>query len=181
MIIQMNNKLVGIGFLMLVLLGGCGYHLGTTLPEGMNSIHIPIFKNLTTEAGLEFDMTDQTIERFLIDGSLDVVEEDQADVILYVDLIEYYREAVSYTGKDYNVAREYRLHVKARCSLYWKNGEKVFTDRIVHAETDFIIGDDLTESERTARGFAEGTIGSELPTLEEDLAQSVLETVIENW
>lgn len=166
---------------VLVFLVGCGYKLGTTLPPNMKKIYIPLFKNVTKEANIELGMTDKAIERFLIDGSLDVVEEEDADVILSVKITDYYREAVRYTGKDYKVAREYKLHVKALCSLVWKDGTPVFVDKVVEAETDFMIGDDLAESERLARGFAEGTMASELPTLEEDFAQSILESVVENW
>ena len=36
------------------LLGGClGYRLGTTLPPGIRSLHVPTFVNLTGEPGLE--------------------------------------------------------------------------------------------------------------------------------
>ena len=36
-----------------VALGGCGYSLRTSLPPGIQSIHVPVLENRTQEPGIE--------------------------------------------------------------------------------------------------------------------------------
>jgi hypothetical protein len=48
--------------LVVSLLGGCGYHVnaaGGELPKGVEKVTVPIFRNQTTEAGLETWITDE--------------------------------------------------------------------------------------------------------------------------
>jgi Lipopolysaccharide-assembly len=47
---------------LLLLGGGCGYHVnaaGGELPKGVEKVYVPIFRNQTTEAGLETWITDE--------------------------------------------------------------------------------------------------------------------------
>lgn len=165
----------------LFFLSGCGYHLGNTLPKGMETIHIPIFKNHTQEPNIELGFTDKTIERFLIDGSLQVTEEEDADVTLTVEIIDYRKEPVRFTGSDFNVVKEYRIYATAKVSLIWKDGTPVFKDRTITADSDFVIGEDVAEAERIARGTSGETDSLALPNLEEDMSQKIAETVLEDW
>jgi len=71
---------------LLILVSGCGYRFAGTgdFPEGTESIFIPIFKNRTSESGLEKQVTDDLIYEFtknrkdILAGSI-----DDADAVLY--------------------------------------------------------------------------------------------------
>ncbi len=83
--------------LVFVIISGCGYTTGSLLPAHIKTIHIRPFRNrieLTEELSfdeyrfrsyrvhLETDITKEVIDRFINDGYLKVVEEENADLIL---------------------------------------------------------------------------------------------------
>lgn len=59
--------------LSLLLLFGCGYRFtagGAPLPEGVRSVHVPVFTNRTSESGIEAIFTEQLRERCMRAGVL---------------------------------------------------------------------------------------------------------------
>jgi hypothetical protein len=77
---------VCIASLMLMGIGGCGYHVagqGTTLPSGWQSIEIPAFKNDTTRYRIEQKFTAAVIHEFLTRTKYHIVQDPQsADGVL---------------------------------------------------------------------------------------------------
>ncbi|MBL7071466.1 MAG: hypothetical protein ISS26_04775 [Candidatus Omnitrophica bacterium] len=168
---------------VLIILAGCGYTAGSLLPPDIKTIYVDNFNNsieidqeVTDEArytlyrpGLENDVTNIVVDRFIFDGNLKVANKDNADLILSGELIEYRQEALRYDSDD-NV-EEYRVKVVvnvqvkdvAKDKLMWE--EAGFT-----GESTYMTVGRFVVSEDTARENAL-----------EDLARRIVERTIEGW
>lgn len=90
-----------IASLLLFSLVGCSVY--TFNPKGKSTIHsiaIELFENTTGEYGIEDKMTEQVIEAFIDDGSIKIVPEENAEVLLYGKLIKYERKPYEYNESD---------------------------------------------------------------------------------
>jgi hypothetical protein len=155
-----------------LLLSGClGYSLGTTLPHDIRTIHVPTFKNSTTEPLLEIDTTDATIGRFQFDGSVQITQENEADAILKVTLISYTLTPLSFDPNKTTQTREYRATVKADVVLLRRATDEVILDApSVIGEATFYLTGDMSSSKRRA-----------MPELSEDLGRRIVDTVTQTW
>jgi hypothetical protein len=162
---------------------GCGYTTGSLLPSRLKTIYVDNFKNkieigkeVTESArytlyrpGLENDVTDAVVERFVFDGNLKIAPEEDADLILRGDLVGYRQDALRYDSND-NV-EEYRINITvdlelkdiAKDKLLWN--EKGFAGESTYKTTGR-----FATSEDTAREEAI-----------EDLARRIVERTIEGW
>ena len=168
-------------FLILVpfLLSGCGYKVGSLLPKDIKTISVPTITNNTMEPGIELPITNAVIKRFRVDGTLRVVKEKDADLLLEGKLVEYSREPLRYKGKDFNKVREYRLKLRAKLTLTdLRTGKSVWEEPVyVTGETSYFLEGDLQTDEMTAFGLPYQE--AKLPTLDEDFARKVVDAVVE--
>jgi len=89
--------------------GGCGYSLQGNLPDHLKTVSVPVFKNVTTEAGAESTITAAVINAFTSNGRLKVVSLDQADSVLDGEVTGYQVQSLTYDSR-LNL-RSYRLTV----------------------------------------------------------------------
>ncbi len=164
-------------------LTGCGYTQKSLLPSSIKSVHVPAVKNaidLTSETddvnkfrvyrpGLEVDVRNSIINRFIFDGNLEVVGADKADAILEVKLADYIRDPLRYSRGD--DVQEYRLSVVLNVSLYEsRNHSKVLWSGTVVGDTTFFLSGSRAISEDEATAVAVS-----------DAARRVVERTIEYW
>jgi hypothetical protein len=162
---------------------GCGYSRGNLLPSNLKTIYIDNFKNAVdidkeiTEGarytlyrpGLENDITEAVVERFVFDGNLKIASEKGADLILRGSLVDYRQEALRYDTNDdveeylIKITVDMELGDAANDKLLWK--ETGFT-----GEATYKTEGRLAASEDTAREEAI-----------EDLARRIVERTIEEW
>ena len=168
---------------VLIICGGCGYSRGSLLPAHFGTIYVDNFKNKidigreVTESlrytlyrpGLESDVTNEVTERFIFDGNLRIVKEQDADLILRGDLISYRQEALRYDQSD-NV-EEYRIRITVNIELIEAEAEKaLWAEKGFSGEATYKTTGRLAKSEDTARAEAL-----------EDLARRIVERTVENW
>jgi hypothetical protein len=154
-----------------LLFTGCvGYRLGSTLPPGINVIHITTFINKTTEPRLEIETTQATIREVQRDGTLSVSDLEKSDVILRVALVGFKLEPLRYETDRSTTTREYRLTITANLTLTDRITKKVLTQSTVQGEADFTPTGDLSSAKREA-----------LPEAAKDLAHDIVESVVEFW
>ncbi len=162
-----------------LLAGGCGYTTQSALPSRLQTIHIKPFPNkinYTTSTDrqlyfplLEVKVRNAIIDRFLFDGNLKVREENEADLILSGELINYERVALRYTDDD--EVQEYRVHVIVSLVLKDRRYDEILWEESGFAgEATYFVSGALATSESSA---------VEAATL--DLARRVVERTIENW
>jgi len=158
--------------LMLTALTGClGYNLGTTLPHDIQNLHVPTFKNETSEPLLEVDTTDAAIAQFQFDGSLRITEPALADAVLNVTLKNYTLEPISYDRDKTTKTQEYRARIYASVVLIrMANDEVILDNPSVEGEATFFVTGDMTSSKKRAR-----------PELAEDLAKNLVDAITQTW
>ena len=171
--LKVNILLFCILQIVLYSLTGCGYTAGSLLPERIKTIAIPIFKNSISpdslayqyHPGLEADITRQTIDRFLFDGTLKVIEDKDADLVLRGELIDYIKDPLRY-AHDSKTVTEYRLSLVVNASCYDRaEGDFMWKQKIIGKWNYF-----TSASEQAALALAIN-----------DLAKNIVDRTIKDW
>lgn len=172
-------------FGLILSISGCGYTTGALLPAHLKTIHIRPFRNrielaeeLTPDQyrfrsyrpHMETDITKEVIARFISDGHLKVVEEENADLILSGELIDYLREPVRY-GADNETVEEYRLSIVSsievqdvrKGKLFWKE-PRLIGDATYHLSGPYAISESSCISNAVS-----------------DLARRIANRTLEGW
>lgn len=158
-------------FVGLLLLTGCaGYRLGSSLPPGIDVVHVPVFVNETDEPRLEVLTTQATIAEFQRDGTLSVGDTDRADVTLEVRLTGFSLDPLRFDRDALTSAEEYRMTIRADIRLTdIRTGAVLVTSR-VNGEADFVLTGDLSSAKR-----------ANVPAAAADLAARIVRAAIEFW
>ena len=178
------SKLFTALFLTLVLaVSGCGYTTRSLLPPDLKTIYVDNFKNtisITAEQnelrmyrgyrpGMEIDLTRAVINKFLLDGSLKIANESDADLILKGDLIDFKRDALRYDAN--NNIEEYRIKLIVNMNLVnAKTGDTMWTEMGFAGETTYRTSGSLAKTETQAVNDAI-----------DDLARRIMERTVEAW
>ncbi len=149
---------------------GCGYRLGSSLPAGIKSVHVPSFKNTSGEPQIDVAATSATLQEFQRDGSLEVADESFADTVLNVTITGFKLEAVRFDADNRKTTKEYRLRLDAEFVFSKVSTGEVLQKRKVFGETLFEPAGDLASAKRAAT-----------PAACTDLAHQIVKTVVEFW
>ncbi len=113
--------------LLCFLVVGCGvYSFSSSSLGGVKTISVPEFDNKSLQYGLQQDLTQKLIDRFIQDNTLKVVAAADADAILRGEVVRYERVAYTYDKGD-NVS-EYKVNIYVNFVLERKGG-KVLLER----------------------------------------------------
>lgn len=177
------SKTLGVLFVTIFLLSGCGYTTRSLLPPNFKTIYVSSFVNgikISAEQsnyrmyrgyrpGMETDLTRKVIDDYLFDGNLSIVSEDAADLILKGELTDFKRDPVRYDSND-NV-EEYRIKLIVDLELIdAKNKKTVWKEKSFAGETTYRTGGSLSKSEDAAVNDAI-----------DDLARRIVERTVEAW
>ena len=162
---------------------GCGYTTKSLMAADVRSIHVLPVKNVIDLAselsgndrfrayrpGLEVDVTNSIINRFIFDGNLKVVSSEKADAVMEVTLVDYRRDPLRYSDSD--DIQEYRLSVTVDAGLYRNNAahEGFWKERITGDTTFYLSGSRAISEDQAAAQAVE------------DLTRRVVERTIEHW
>ena len=162
---------------------GCGYTTKSLLPENIKSICVNPVKNtinLTGEIsdkdrfrvyrpGVEVELTNAIINRFIFDGNLKVVAPEKADAVVEAKLVDYRRDPLRYSAGD--DVQEYRLTIILDVTVYEAQNHKViWHESNLAGDTSFFLTGPRAVSEDQAATKAV-----------EDVARRVVEKTIEIW
>ena len=178
----MKNKLFLTAAFLCAVVSGCGYTTKSLLPENIRSVSVSPVANaivLSEEItdktpfrvyrpGLEVELTNAIINRYLFDGTLKIAMPEKADAVLETSLADYRRDALRYSeGED---IQEYRLSITVDAKMVQKSDGKVlWAKRIIGDTTFFLAGSRaVTEDQAASRAV-------------EDVARRVVEATIEYW
>ena len=110
--------------------GRCGYQLrgtGNFLPAHINTMSIPVFKNLTTRYELDIKLTGAVIEEMVARSKVSLVSDmAKADAVLEGEIVSYSASPIAFTGGG----RPDRYNIRVTAKI-------VLTDR-VNARTLFV-------------------------------------------
>jgi hypothetical protein len=160
----------------LLLLSGCGYTQRIILPQGIQTITVPTFRNAipadqmyTYRPGLEMEITNAVIKRLNFDGNLKVDNENKADAKLEGAIISYEQEPLRYTSVDRPL--ENRLHLVVDIKLI-----NLKTDQVIWHEANF-SGSTLYEL-NDEQGTRRISAATDAVT---DLARNIVDRIVEDW
>ncbi len=154
---------------------GCGYRLAgkdNPMLAGINTIAVPYFKNDTFEAGIESVFTNVFANEFINSKRLQVVNIDQADVILRGTIKNFREQIISYNQDK--KALEYRVFVSLDLRLEKRDtGEVLWKRKRLTDNEEYQVSSYITVTQ------ADKTIAVE--KMAQDLAQRVYESIIQGF
>jgi len=164
-------------------LSGCGYTTKSMFSEEFKTVYVDNFKNMIKisaeqtnlrmyrgyRPGMEVNMRNVVIDKFLIDGNLKLDSEDKADLVLKVNFHDYKREAIGWNATD--DIEEYRIKLVVDMEMVdMKKGKVLWTEKGFTGEQDYRTTGALAMSE-----------GAALVLAEKDLARRIVERTVEAW
>ncbi len=151
--------------LLMVLLGGCSYQWLAS-PSG-TKIAIPLFSNETFEYGLEETLTKSIREEFILDGRLEVTEEEEADLILEGKITHYFNEPLSEAAI---AVEEYRVRMDILVSLISVKDGKTIWEESLGAITSYSSMEMIQTEDEAVRESGK-KIGQKLIELIDSIAE----------
>lgn len=107
-----STRLVAAILVVALAASGCGYTLSSVLPSYIKTLAVPVFANNTVEFGLSDDVTQAIVNAFLVDRSLRIVGEREADSVLRGTVVSYKNQVFGYTQQERATEYEIVLTVK---------------------------------------------------------------------
>lgn len=149
---------------------GCGYRVRSSvgsLPEGIQSIGIPAFENLTTEFKVEQILTDAVLHEFNRRTRIRVDPNDSGvDAVLRGRLLSVQSSPVTFDssslGSAYSVSVDVNVQlVRLKDSkVLWQSKNFTFRERYaLNSEVDDFFNEENPALARLARSFAESLVG----------------------
>ena len=152
--------------LAVLALAACGYHLsgtGTTVPESARTIRIALFTNHTRETGLEVRLHRAVEDEFRRQGTLRIVTEDDADLVLSGDIRRFTSVPVAFSATDEAVQYQGIMQVSLRLTER-ESGHVLFENKLLQESQDFGAESGVVVS--SSPHFQRGTINArDLPDL----------------
>jgi len=168
---------------LIFMLAGCGYTTRSMITDKFKTIYIAPFVNkvdITSDSDVankykiyrpmvETDITRSVTERFLLDGNLKPGHQQNADLTLKGEVIEFRKDPLRYTDND--DVEEYRINLVVNISL-WDNKENklVWQEQGFTGDTTYFTTGSSAKSEATALNDALT-----------DLARRIVERAVEQW
>jgi hypothetical protein len=115
--------LAGLGAALALLSGCAGYDLKSQLPDSINKLAVPVFKNVSGQPGVEQDLTTKVTQGFNVDGRLVVVDQAQADALLE-GVIQTYNK-IPLLRDENQVPVQYKLLIAVDLTLSDLKAKKV--------------------------------------------------------
>jgi len=178
-----NSFLCGLGLMLVFAFAGCGYTTSSIIYKGAKTVSVKDFVNkikvsqevtdrrmyVAYRSGMELDITREVINRFVIDGNLNVVPLREADLIVEGELIDFKKEALMLDSAD-NVL-EFRLLVQVNLKLYYAKTNKVILEKQgFTGQANYKVSGALSTSEDQAIQLAI-----------KDLSTRIVDIVVEGW
>lgn len=134
-------------------LAGCGYTTQSSLAPEYQTIAVSPFYDKTREYDLQAPLTNAITRKFINDSRLQVVDADQADLLLEGVILNYQLKGLTYDQND--EVTQYLLVITAGVRLTdLEKGEVLWEEEIMSGETSYYTRAAGQSSDRL-RGNAE--------------------------
>lgn len=160
-----------IKFLLLsFLIGGCVYSFtGSSIPPDMKTVAIPVFEDISgyTEPGLRENITNQLIQKFIQDNSLQVVDRKVADTVIEGIIMSVRDEPFVISGNEQVNSR--RIIIQVRVSFSDQRTKKKIWEKSFSQYGDYA---------------SDGSSSHKLQALQkaiDNLTEDILLSTVSNW
>jgi hypothetical protein len=106
----------------------CGfYSFGGSIPSDIKKIAIPLFDDNTSYPGVREDLTNQVIDGFIADNTLEIANESEADLLLTGTILSIREQAAIVTTDEDVEQFDVYVTVKVKCEnlktgkVWWEN------------------------------------------------------------
>jgi hypothetical protein len=168
---------------MVSALSACkSYHLGSPTELPFKSIYVKPASNDSFAPQAQAILSTQIRDAFIRDGRTQLVtSEEDADVVLLVNLTEYTRNAAAFQSDDTEVASDFDLKLKADVSLFNQNkGNYYFKDRNIEETSTAYVSNPYTSSSTDTQDFLQSEYQT-MPQLTYGLARKIADEVLSPW
>lgn len=169
----MRLRRLGLLLVLLCLCGCAGYRVGPTNGKeaGSQSVQITPFLNHSPEPGLADEMTGALRKSIQNDGTLRLVTDGSADLIVAGVITEFRRRELSLLTEDVRTVRDYQVTLVAHFTVRERASGNVVLERDVSGGSVMRVGADLASSERQLA-----------PILARDLARQITNLLVDgDW
>jgi len=134
-----------------LLLSACGYQFfgGGSLPCGMKSISIEMFKNRTGETGVETIIANDILYEFTRYEQVVVTDSDKADAILTGVIRSIGERTISHVGEYTSYERRVELEVDLK--LTDQSGRVIWSSTSISEDESYQVTPDKRSTERNKR------------------------------
>lgn len=154
--------------LILFLITGCSTVDRRSIPPDIRDLAVVPFDNSSSEPGLENILTDEVTQQLIVEGQLNLVGSEQADVILEGNIDRYRRIPLIYDERDR--VQQYRVRVEISYQLVDPDTEKELRSWDVYQQTTYSNVVPPIEAEYAAQ-----------ERVLYQLARDVVTSVIDGW
>ncbi|MFH1541035.1 MAG: LPS assembly lipoprotein LptE [Elusimicrobiota bacterium] len=136
-------SLLAINYSLLIIFSGCASNYTPApqvLPQNIKKITIETFKNSTVYYGMEEKLTLTTINEFIGDGRLEVVNSPETDGILCGEITRYVLEPLTYD--ENHIVKEYKLWILISIMLVDRvKNEVIWQEKNLEGSYRFFVPD----------------------------------------
>jgi len=161
-------------FALAFLAPGCGVYSTNPglLPGHIKTLAVPAFDNRTVQVGLDQEITQAVITRFVEDNHLRVVGEGEANAVLTGAVIDYKNTVFGFTGREQ--AQEYRVQIAVAVRLLdkVKNRELWRDENLIKTQNYYVVAVPGQTAQDEVSGRQEAI---------RKIADEILSRTIENW
>jgi outer membrane lipopolysaccharide assembly protein LptE/RlpB len=164
--------------LPMMLVSGCGYHLGEIKPTPMRrvtTIAVPAFKNETLLPRLEAQTADAVAKQFQQDGTYRIESSDQADAIVEGTIVSVERLPMRVFSNNVLQTSEFELTVKVKYRVIDRITGAVLMEGEAVGVTPF-----FTESDRVNSDLVTNQ-NMNYPIAAQRMAEHLVSKVAEGW
>ncbi len=187
---MMRAMLWPVALCVALLCAGCGYTTRSTLEPKYQTIAVSPFYDVSREYDLQAPLTNALVRKFVHDGRLKVVNEDNADLLLEGAILDYKLRGLTYDRFDR--ITQFLLLIAAAARLTDQHtGEVLWQEPLMAGETTFYTRAAGETSDRlrgnaevflpTVRSFASEEENRAASEALEQLASDVFYRTIEPW
>ena len=165
-------------FILVVALGGCGYHLGEIKPTPMrrvSTIAVNTFKNSTLIPRLEAQTADAVVKQFQKDGTYQIDSADRADAIVEGPIVSVDKQPMRVFSSNVLQTSEFELTLKVSYRVIDRVSGAVLMQGTAIGVTPFFTESDLVNSDLV-------TIQNmNYPIAAQRMGESLVSRVSEGW
>jgi Lipopolysaccharide-assembly len=170
-------------------LSGCfGYHIGPVKPYYLQDVHtiaVPTFKNETLIPRIEVLVTGTVIKQFQQDGTFQIRNQENADVILKGEITRISRSPARSVRGNVLATAEFNLAMHVKYKLVGRDGKLLVRSGEVSGTTSFFVGTGGTNDDTTAKTNTVADVTTDerqaLPLATEELATRLVSQLSEGW
>jgi outer membrane lipopolysaccharide assembly protein LptE/RlpB len=163
---------------LVIVLGGCGYHVGEIKPTPMrriSTIAVNTFKNETLIPRLEAQTADAVVKQFQQDGTYRIESADQADAIVEGFIEKVDRQPIRILSSNVLQTSEFELTLIVRFRVIDRVTGAVLLDGKARGSTPFFTDSDLANSDLVTDQ------NMNYPIAAQRMAENLVSKVSEGW